>query len=159
MPSESNYAIIRARLHFKVSGMSMHWLGVDLRFIGIEISNNTGMTLADIRATLQFNNMLRKTEEGGYEIINDYEEDVKKPALYAKNELLTWVPYMVATKGDVGILNIPREHKHRSSFDKGVASSNISENAIISTSKRRARGKNVIQKRQFRSSSRRSLTQ
>ncbi|CAO0802972.1 unnamed protein product [Mucor circinelloides] len=124
-----------------------------------EISNNTGMTLADIRATLQFNNMLRKTEEGGYEIINDYEEDVKKPALYAKNELLTWVPYMVATKGDAGILNIPREHKHRSSFDKGVASSNISENAIISTSKRRARGKNVIQKRQFRSSSRRSLTQ
>ncbi|KAK4513097.1 uncharacterized protein ATC70_000135 [Mucor velutinosus] len=125
-----------------------------------EISNNTGMTLADIIATLQLNEMLKKKEQGEYEIVNDYDEDSKKPALYAKNELLTWVPYMVAAKGDAGILNIPREHKHRSSMDKGkLASSDISKNAIIPTStRRRTRGENMIQKRPFRSSTRRSFT-
>ena len=122
------------------------------------------MTLADIVATLQFNEMLKKTEQGGYQVVNDHQEDPKKPVLCAKNELLTWVPYMATAKGDAGILNIPREHKHRSSFDMGkVASSDISKSAIIPTSTRRrshhqTRGENMIQKRPFRSSTRRSFT-
>ncbi|KAF1805983.1 males absent on the first-like protein [Mucor lusitanicus] len=124
-----------------------------------EISNNTGMTVADIVATLQFNGMLKKTQEG-YELVNEGEQGSRKPGLYAKSELLTWVPYMAATKGDAGILNIPREHTHRSSFDKGrLASSDISTSAIIPTSKRRKTTRDsMMQKRSFRSSTRRSLT-
>lgn len=114
------------------------------------------MTLADIIATLQLNGMLKKTAQGGYEIAND--QVPKKTVLHAKNELLTWVPYMATAKGDAGILNIPREHKHRSSFDKGkLASSDISTSAILPTSQRRptARGDT---KRPFRSSATRFVS-
>lgn len=66
------------------------------------------MTYNDIISTLEFNNMIvQKGDE--FEIIINSEQDIKSKRLCAKPELLTWVPYMVATKGDAGILNIPRE--------------------------------------------------
>lgn len=158
MLSESSYTTTQGRLRFKVRSFLFV---CDMRYscVWIEISNNTGMTVADIVATLQFNGMLKKTQEG-YELVNEGEQGSRKPGLYAKSELLTWVPYMAATKGDAGILNIPREHTHRSSFDKGrLASSDISTSAIIPTSKRRKTTRDsMMQKRSFRSSTRRSLT-
>lgn len=124
-------------------------------YLILDVSKNTCMTLVDIVATLQFNNMLRRKERGGYEIVYDYQEPLKKPILYAKSEFLTWVPYMVATKGDAGILNIPRENNHRSSFDNSVASSDISKDSIISSSSSRRRG-GYIKEREFRSTTQRS---
>lgn len=95
------------------------------------------MTIADIISTLEFNKMLKKTEDG-YEITMLEEEDTTSiDRLYAKSDLLTWVPYMVASKGDAGILNIPRDMTTTS--DKTIASSDISMDAIIPSSKRRGR--------------------
>jgi hypothetical protein len=95
------------------------------------------MTLTDIISTLEFNQMLKK-QGGGYQIVmnQDYQEPAHR--LYAKAELLTWVPYMVATKeGDAGILNIPRE----TNTIQQISSSDISTDAIIpSSSSRRQEG-------------------
>jgi hypothetical protein len=117
-------------------------------YLILDLSKNTCMTLADIVATLQFNDMLRRKERGGYEIVYDHQESLKEPILYAKSELLTWVPYMVAAKGDAGILNIPRENNHHSSFDNSIASSSISKDSILSPSSRRRGGD--IKKRKSR---------
>jgi hypothetical protein len=63
----------------------------------IEISKETCITISDILSTLEFNNMLRKNKEGQYEIIinNEYYQE---PKLYAKNELLIWVPYFINSR-------------------------------------------------------------
>ncbi|KAG1382431.1 hypothetical protein G6F61_002267 [Rhizopus arrhizus] len=62
-----------------------------------EISKETCITISDILSTLEFNNMLRKNKEGQYEIIinNEYYQE---PKLYAKNELLIWVPYFINSR-------------------------------------------------------------
>lgn len=100
------------------------------------------MTIDDIVSTLEFNKMLRKRVDGeGYEIIMEQEEEEHQHRLYAKSELLTWVPYMVAAKGDAGILNIPRQM----ASDKTIASSDISMDAIIPSSSRRRRRKSTTQ--------------
>ncbi|CAO3640055.1 unnamed protein product [Mucor hiemalis] len=108
-----------------------------------DISRKTCMTYNDIISTLEFNNILVQKEgsKGQYEILikeeeqelninNTHIKNKRNPRLYAKSELLTWVPYMVATKGDAGILNIPREHN----FSNLATTSDISSNAIIPTS-------------------------
>lgn len=84
------------------------------------------MTISDIVSTLELNKMLTE-KEGQYEIVMDSNNSVniKNKRLYAKGERLTWVPYMVATKGDAGILNIPREQS------QSIATSDISLDAII----------------------------
>lgn len=108
----------------------------------IDISRKTCMTYNDIISTLEFNNILVQKEgsKGQYEILIKEEQELninnthiknkRNPRLYAKSELLTWVPYMVATKGDAGILNIPREHN----FSNLATTSDISSDAIIPTS-------------------------
>jgi hypothetical protein len=98
----------------------------------IEISKSTCMTYTDIISTLEFNHILIKNQKGHSEIvINDKEEETaeKKERFHAKPEKLTWVPYMIATKGDAGILNIPR--KKDSKQHQYISSSDISIDAII----------------------------
>jgi hypothetical protein len=85
------------------------------------------MTFTDIISTLEFNHMLIKKDQT-FEIIMSSTEEKQRERLYAKPELLTWVPYMVTTKeGDAGILNIPRHHEY-------ISSSDISIDAIIPSS-------------------------
>lgn len=84
--------------------------------------------------------------KGQYEIVIKEEQEVnnnnthiknkRNPRLYAKSELLTWVPYMVATKGDAGILNIPRENNFNNlaTTTTTTTTSDISSDAIIPTS-------------------------
>lgn len=105
-----------------------------------DLSKKTGMTTHDVISTLESNNMLVE-KDGGYEIVigpDDYSNSVniKNKRLYAKGELLTWVPYMVATKGDAGILNIPREHTQ-----EHISTSDISVDAIIPSTSRQANSK------------------
>ncbi|KAI8079049.1 acyl-CoA N-acyltransferase [Gilbertella persicaria] len=71
------------------------------------LSKLTCMTLDDIVSTLELNGLLKKSN-GEYQIMVPDLPD--KPRLIANSEKLTWVPYMVATQGDAGILNIPREN-------------------------------------------------
>lgn len=109
-----------------------------------DISRSTCMTYNDIISTLEFNKMLVPKEgcKGQYEIVIKEEEqelnnnnihikNKRNPRLYAKSKLLTWVPYMVATKGDAGILNIPRENNFN---NLATTTSDISSDAIIPTS-------------------------
>ncbi|KAF7726989.1 hypothetical protein EC973_008184 [Apophysomyces ossiformis] len=78
-----------------------------------ELSRRTSMTIDDVISTLDLNNMLIWDPDTGRYVIKvkmSTEDQVSKSkSLVAKAELLTWVPYMVATKGDAGILNVPRE--------------------------------------------------
>ncbi|KAI8391117.1 acyl-CoA N-acyltransferase [Radiomyces spectabilis] len=77
-----------------------------------ELSRRTCMTVDDVISTLELNNMLQRQASGQYEIIMDDETghgNGGNQHLVAKPELLTWVPYMAAVKGDAGVLNVPRE--------------------------------------------------
>lgn len=89
--------------------------------------------------------MLVEKEEGQYEIIigqdyNNNSVNIKNKRLYAKGELLTWVPYMVATKGDAGILNIPREYTQQQQ-QQHISTSDISVDAIIPSTSRQTNSK------------------
>ncbi|KAG0180762.1 hypothetical protein DFQ29_010203 [Apophysomyces sp. BC1021] len=78
-----------------------------------ELSRRTCITIDDVISTLDLNGMLIQNPDTGAYIIMvkvDTEDQAPKPKrLVAKSEFLTWVPYMVAAKGDAGILNVPRE--------------------------------------------------
>ncbi|KAI8377070.1 acyl-CoA N-acyltransferase [Choanephora cucurbitarum] len=73
-----------------------------------ELSKQTGMTCDDILSTIEYNQLsIVHKETEGYQMMLPRQLP-KKPRL-ANHDKLTWVPYMVATQGDAGILNIPRE--------------------------------------------------
>ncbi|KAI8983628.1 acyl-CoA N-acyltransferase [Pilobolus umbonatus] len=76
-----------------------------------EISNDTCISCEDILSTLEYNNMLICKDNNTYQIVvNSDHNQSNSLQLKAKNELLTWVPYLVSVQGDAGILNIPRKH-------------------------------------------------
>ncbi|KAI9252792.1 acyl-CoA N-acyltransferase [Helicostylum pulchrum] len=102
-----------------------------------ELSKTTCITINDIVTTLEYNQLLKQKEEGQYDIIIG-QDNIKTSRLYAKGERLTWVPYMVAAKGDAGILNIPREYTqqqhqyHTYHQNQSISTSDISTDAILS---------------------------
>lgn len=116
----------------------------------LELSKLTCISINDITSTLDFNGLLKQNENQEYQIIIEKDHittttttssssssgSSNKKKLYAKGELLTWVPYMVAAKGDAGILNIPREYLQQ---PQTISTSDISKDAIISTTRRKKR--------------------
>ena len=105
------------------------------------------MTFTDIISTLESNHMINPLKNGQYEIMIQEQDAVtnkENPRLCAKPELLTWVPYMVATKGDAGILNIPKEYNTSIHHQpKSPLHANITSLKILNTRRHRLERKKI----------------